>query len=710
MTTGTPSLSLSLAHDTGSSATDGITRDGTFRVGNLQGARSWSWSKDHGASWNEGKSLRLKELRSDMLSATLAGGLIDSAKAATVSGWTVGTDLITAWLLIEDGRHTKGVKIEIGATASGTVQVKAVAAAYATGNHLADWATTSTWKRPVAFSDIDAGYGIKDLRIDGELIAPGYLAATATEVLASRFTLTDGKYAEGQVQVRKTLVDGSSVITGSTSAYQIDSAIGAPVIEKVASDDDVNAAEKAGGITLTGTADAQASVRIEWGDRSKTVVADAHGRWRVTYASFEVPADGRSRVKATATDTSGNTSAEAGREVWIDPHGPEAKPVLLKASDDAGLSRWTVSASTATRIADTLGKSGKDAQVTVSAALSRDLTVEGWFKTDVPVSASAQQLFWLPGATSGTRLDEALVAADRHRRPQRVDADPGRHAGEAEIAVAIGVGPCRHGDHAADAGQFGDRREGGGVDAGIGGGDRQIRDGATHDLDVAGREADRRFAELERDGRGLAGLEAGLVAGDGHGRRGHIAAGRGRAVSGPLAQESARQDREGNARQERVALDPRCGGRHRRCRRGGRRGRRCRGQRRRGRPVRQGSHGREARRTGRRLLRLLAGGVRFLDDGKRQPRNPCVTGRIHGIQGILRGREQVQWPGTIRKRQQGVLFDGAKRLQVTQANGLARPQQQYQIPLLPTGPHHVCQFHSVDLNDLLLAHLCHENP
>ncbi len=408
MTTGTPSLSLSLAHDTGSSATDGITRDGTFRVGNLQGARSWSWSKDHGASWNEGKSLRLKELRSDMLSATLAGGLIDSAKAATVSGWTVGTDLITAWLLIEDGRHTKGVKIEIGATASGTVQVKAVAAAYATGNHLADWATTSTWKRPVAFSDIDAGYGIKDLRIDGELIAPGYLAATATEVLASRFTLTDGKYAEGQVQVRKTLVDGSSVITGSTSAYQIDSAIGAPVIEKVASDDDVNAAEKAGGITLTGTADAQASVRIEWGDRSKTVVADAHGRWRVTYASFEVPADGRSRVKATATDTSGNTSAEAGRDVWIDPHGPEAKPVLLKASDDAGLSRWTVSASTATRIADTLGKSGKDAQVTVSAALTRDLTVEGWFKTDVPVSASSQQLFWLPGATSGSSVELLL--------------------------------------------------------------------------------------------------------------------------------------------------------------------------------------------------------------------------------------------------------------------------------------------------------------
>jgi len=55
----------------------------------------------------------------------------------------------------------------------------------------------------------------------------------------------------------------------------------APVINVVANDDKVNAAEKnaANGVAVTGIAEASASVTVNWGSTSKTVTADSAGRW-----------------------------------------------------------------------------------------------------------------------------------------------------------------------------------------------------------------------------------------------------------------------------------------------------------------------------------------------------------------------------------------------------------------------------------------------
>ncbi|MFO0112214.1 MAG: hypothetical protein ACK519_07205, partial [Sphingomonadaceae bacterium] len=67
----------------------------------------------------------------------------------------------------------------------------------------------------------------------------------------------------------------------------------APVINVVANDDKVNAAEKnaANGVAVTGIAEASASVTVNWGSTSKTVTADSAGRWSASFTDKEVPAD-----------------------------------------------------------------------------------------------------------------------------------------------------------------------------------------------------------------------------------------------------------------------------------------------------------------------------------------------------------------------------------------------------------------------------------
>ena len=62
-----------------------------------------------------------------------------------------------------------------------------------------------------------------------------------------------------------------------------------PVINVVADDDKVNAAEKdaATGVTVSGITEASASVTVNWGSTSKTVTADSAGHWSASFAKAE---------------------------------------------------------------------------------------------------------------------------------------------------------------------------------------------------------------------------------------------------------------------------------------------------------------------------------------------------------------------------------------------------------------------------------------
>ena len=107
-----------------------------------------------------------------------------------------------------------------------------------------------------------------------------------------------------------------------------------PVINVVANDDKVNAAEKgaANGVTVSGIADASASVTVNWGSTSKTVTADNAGRWSASFASGEVPADAiGTTISAIVKSTAGVSSDPATKIVQIDTTAP-ASPIIAGAA------------------------------------------------------------------------------------------------------------------------------------------------------------------------------------------------------------------------------------------------------------------------------------------------------------------------------------------------------------------------------------------
>ncbi len=105
---------------------------------------------------------------------------------------------------------------------------------------------------------------------------------------------------------------GNSVTTSGTVA--IDTEIGLTLnTATVAGDGVINAVEADGGVTLTGTADAGASVVVSANGESYSVTADAGGGWSVDIPSVSLPRGTlKMDVSATATDAAGNTITTTG--------------------------------------------------------------------------------------------------------------------------------------------------------------------------------------------------------------------------------------------------------------------------------------------------------------------------------------------------------------------------------------------------------------
>lgn len=136
----------------------------------------------------------------------------------------------------------------------------------------------------------------------------------------TNFTLSAGTYADGSVLVRQKDAAGNVSATGKPAgAVTVDTtAPSAAVIAQVAGDGVVSAAEKAAGVTLSGTGEAGSSVSVVWGTVTKTATVNASGAWSVQFASTDVPADGATTVLVKLTDLAGNVSAEAQRAVTVD--------------------------------------------------------------------------------------------------------------------------------------------------------------------------------------------------------------------------------------------------------------------------------------------------------------------------------------------------------------------------------------------------------
>lgn len=132
--------------------------------------------------------------------------------------------------------------------------------------------------------------------------------------------------ATGNATLSVTASDlAGNVSTPATQTLTIDTTPPpAPTIQFTGGTDNyVNAAEKAAGVTLAGTAEADSTVKVTVGTVSHDAKAGADGKWSVAFAGTELPADGTHLVTAVATDKAGNASApSAGTPMVVDTKPP----------------------------------------------------------------------------------------------------------------------------------------------------------------------------------------------------------------------------------------------------------------------------------------------------------------------------------------------------------------------------------------------------
>ena len=128
-----------------------------------------------------------------------------------------------------------------------------------------------------------------------------------------------------------------NVSTAATQALTIDKTPPpAPVVQfSGGTDNYVNAVEKAAGTTITGTAEANGTVKVTVGTISHEVKAGADGKWNTAFTAAELPAeDGTYVVSATATDAAGNASLPStGGLMTIDTRPPTVSDVHAGGTD-----------------------------------------------------------------------------------------------------------------------------------------------------------------------------------------------------------------------------------------------------------------------------------------------------------------------------------------------------------------------------------------
>ena len=143
--------------------------------------------------------------------------------------------------------------------------------------------------------------------------------------------------ATGNATLSVTASDlAGNVSTPATQTLTIDTTPPpAPTIQFTGGADNyVNAAEKAAGVTLAGTAEADSTVKVTVGTVSHDAKAGADGKWSVAFAGAELPADGTHLVTAVATDKAGNASApSAGTPMVVDTKPPALTDTHASGTD-----------------------------------------------------------------------------------------------------------------------------------------------------------------------------------------------------------------------------------------------------------------------------------------------------------------------------------------------------------------------------------------
>ncbi len=361
----------------------------------------------------------------------ISGGTINAADAANgfqVSGTAEAGAQVTVALAnggqkvvtaAADGSFTANFTQQDLPAAQGQVGVTAQAVD-AAGNTSSVGTTTFTLDsaaptapaiNPVSGGTINRSEALNGVEVTGTAEAGSTVAVTFGDVTKSVTAATDGTWsaqfasselpADGtDVAVSATATDaaGNTSAAGTTTVNVDTSAPGKPTINAVATDDTVSSAEKSAGITVTGTAEANATVKVRIGTTEKEPVAGQDGTWTATFAAGELPADGNRTVTAQTVDEAGNASTATNRDVvfdtttpapTIDPIGSVTLDVVSAAEKTAGVT-ITGSAEAGATVTVTVESVNKQATADANGAwsvtyASGDLPTDGGY--DVTASA-----------------------------------------------------------------------------------------------------------------------------------------------------------------------------------------------------------------------------------------------------------------------------------------------------------------------------------
>ena len=128
-------------------------------------------------------------------------------------------------------------------------------------------------------------------------------------------------FAAGQVptgtfdaDVTVSATDAAGNTAEISDTVRIDTEIGLTIgLNAVGGDGTINAAERAAGVDIGGTADAGSTVSVSFAGTTKVVTADGAGNWSAGYTASEIP-QGTTTVNVTAmaSDIAGNTASTSG--------------------------------------------------------------------------------------------------------------------------------------------------------------------------------------------------------------------------------------------------------------------------------------------------------------------------------------------------------------------------------------------------------------
>lgn len=198
-----------------------------------------------------------------------------------------------------------------------------------------DTLVIDTVPNPITFDSVTADNTVSGaengaaLTVTGTSVAGATLTLTMQGVSQTVTVGSDGKWTatwpagtlpggEYTATITATSTDAAGNASSASKTFNVDTVTSVAFSGTVAGDNIVNAAEAAGGVVLTGTAQPGATVQVAWNGTTLPATVAANGTWSVTFPAGAI-AGGTysSTATVTATDSYGNT-ATASRTIQVD--------------------------------------------------------------------------------------------------------------------------------------------------------------------------------------------------------------------------------------------------------------------------------------------------------------------------------------------------------------------------------------------------------